>query len=62
MLRMPPDKGDEPPSDSLPLTPEEALALFLGALGNDETKGLLLAVSGGPDSIAMLGLAAAVRA
>ena len=62
MLRMPRDKDDEHPPDSLPLTPEEALALFLGVLGNDETKGLLLAVSGGPDSIAMLGLAAAIRA
>ncbi|MCA3597185.1 MAG: tRNA lysidine(34) synthetase TilS [Methylobacterium sp.] len=62
MLRMLPDKSEEHPSDSLPLTPEEALALFLGALGNDETKGLLLAVSGGPDSIAMLCLAAAIRA
>lgn len=49
-------------ADSLPLTPEEALALFRGALGNDHTAGLLLAVSGGPDSIAMLGLAAAARA
>lgn len=59
---MPRDKDDEHPPDSLPLTPEEALDLFLGVLGNDETTGLLLAVSGGPDSIAMLGLAAAIRA
>lgn len=55
------DEGSHP-ADSLPLTPEEALALFRGALGNDETMGLLLCVSGGPDSIAMLGLAAAGRA
>ncbi len=42
-----------------PLTPEEALALLRAALGEDEPRGLLLAVSGGPDSIAMMGLAAA---
>jgi tRNA(Ile)-lysidine synthase len=53
---------DDHSGDQLPLTPEEALALFRGALGNDPTAGLLLAVSGGPDSIAMLGLAAAARA
>ncbi len=62
MLKSPLDEDDDRPSDSLPLTPEEALALFRGALGNDAANGLLLAVSGGPDSIAMLGLAAAVRA
>ncbi|PPD13937.1 MAG: tRNA lysidine(34) synthetase TilS [Methylobacterium sp.] len=62
MLRTPLDEDEDRPSDSLPLTPEEALALFRGALGNDPATGLLLAVSGGPDSIAMLGLAAAVRA
>lgn len=53
---------DSRPSDDWPLTPEEALALFRGALGNDETAGLLLAVSGGPDSMALLGLAAAAAA
>lgn len=62
MLKTSLDEDHEHPSDSLPLTPEEALALFRGALGNDEAHGLLLAVSGGPDSIAMLGLSAAVRA
>ncbi|MGL5446199.1 MAG: tRNA lysidine(34) synthetase TilS [Rhabdaerophilum sp.] len=55
-------EAEENPADLLPLTPEEALALFRGALGSDHTAGLLLAVSGGPDSIAMLGLAAAARA
>jgi tRNA(Ile)-lysidine synthase len=60
MLNEPAD--EERPGDTLPLTPEEALALFRGALGNDPTTGMLLAVSGGPDSIAMLGLAAAARA
>lgn len=62
MLKHHTDDDGEHGADSLPLTPEEALALFRGALGNDATSGLLLAVSGGPDSIAMLGLAAAVRA
>jgi tRNA(Ile)-lysidine synthase len=62
MLRTLLDEEIEHPSDSLPLTPEEALALFRGAMGKDEASGLLLAVSGGPDSIAMLGLAAAMRA
>ena len=46
----------------VPLTPEEMLALFRGALGNDPCRGLLIAVSGGPDSIAMMGLAGAIRA
>lgn len=46
----------------LPLTPEEALALMRGALGGDQIKGILLAVSGGPDSIAMMGLIGAIRA
>jgi tRNA(Ile)-lysidine synthase len=55
-------EDEDNPSDRLPLTPEEALALFRGALGSDQTTGLLLAVSGGPDSIAMLGLAAAAQA
>lgn len=45
-----------------PLSPEEALALYRGALGNDESSGMLLAVSGGPDSMALLGLTAAARA
>jgi tRNA(Ile)-lysidine synthase len=48
--------------DDLALTPEEALALFRGALGNDDCSGLLLCVSGGPDSMAALGLAMAARA
>lgn len=48
--------------DSMPLTAEEALALFRGALGNDPCTGLLLAVSGGPDSMALMGLAGAARA
>ncbi len=48
--------------DTLPLTPEEALALFRGALGNDDCSGMLLCVSGGPDSMASLGLAVAARA
>lgn len=55
-------EDDRNPDDLLPLTPEEALALLRGALGSDQATGLLLAVSGGPDSIAMLGLAAAARA
>ncbi|WP_284177631.1 tRNA lysidine(34) synthetase TilS [Rhabdaerophilum sp. SD176] len=50
------------PIDQLPLTPEEALALFRSALGSDECNGILLAVSGGPDSMALLGLAVAARA
>lgn len=53
---------DDLGGERLPLTPEEALALFRGALGNDPSHGLLLAVSGGPDSMALLGLAAAARA
>lgn len=48
--------------DRTPLTPEETLALFRAALGSDECNGILLAVSGGPDSIAMMGLAAAAAA
>jgi tRNA(Ile)-lysidine synthase len=56
------DEEDGSPIDDLPLTPEEALALFRGALGNDDCSGMLLCVSGGPDSMAMLGLAAAARA
>lgn len=47
--------------DRLPLSPEEALALYRGALGNDGCQGMLLCVSGGPDSMAMLGLTAAAR-
>lgn len=62
MLRPIAIEDEDNPGDLLPLTPEEALALFRGALGNDQTSGLLLAVSGGSDSIAMLGLAAAARA
>ncbi|MCA1951816.1 MAG: tRNA lysidine(34) synthetase TilS [Hyphomicrobiales bacterium] len=50
------------PTDEWPLTPEEALALYRGAIGNDEASGMLLAVSGGPDSMALLGLTAAARA
>ena len=50
------------PIDQLPLTPEEALALFRSALGKDECNGILIAVSGGPDSMALLGLAVAARA
>ena len=53
---------EDAPPDDLPLSPEEALALFRGALGNDSCHGLLLAVSGGPDSMALLGLSASVRA
>jgi tRNA(Ile)-lysidine synthase len=45
-----------------PLLAEEALALIQAALGDDLCSGLLLAVSGGPDSVALLGLAAAQRA
>lgn len=48
--------------DRTPLTPEETLALFRAVIGSDECHGLLLAVSGGPDSIAMMGLAAAAAA
>lgn len=48
--------------DNLPLTPEEALALFRGALGKDDCVGALLCVSGGPDSMTLLGLCAAARA
>jgi tRNA(Ile)-lysidine synthase len=50
------------PIDQFPLTPEEMLALFRAALGSDECSGMLLGVSGGPDSMALLGLAAAARA
>jgi len=53
---------DEDPTDRLPLTPEEALALYRGALGNDGCNGMLLCVSGGPDSMGLLGLSAAARA
>ncbi len=56
------DVGDANPIDQFPLTPEEALALFRGTLGTDECSGILLCVSGGPDSMAVLGLAAAARA
>lgn len=56
------DDPDSNPINQLPLTPEEGLALFRSALGNDECHGILLAVSGGPDSMAMLGLAVAARA
>ncbi|CAN1533636.1 MesJ tRNA(Ile)-lysidine synthase MesJ [Rhabdaerophilaceae bacterium] len=56
-----PAETDGHAEDGLPLTPEEALALFRAALGSDEASGLLLAVSGGPDSVAMLCLAAAAR-
>jgi tRNA(Ile)-lysidine synthase len=55
------DDEDDRLIERMPLTPEEALALFRGALGNDACRGLLLAVSGGPDSIAMMGLAGAIR-
>jgi len=48
--------------DDLPLTPEEALALFRSALGKDECSGMLLCISGGPDSMALLGLAASAKA
>lgn len=48
--------------DKTPLTPEEAIALIRGALGADPCSGMLLAVSGGPDSITMMGLAGAARA
>lgn len=48
--------------DKTPLTPEEAIALMRGALGADQCTGMLLAVSGGPDSITMMGLAGAARA
>lgn len=51
--------ADKAAIDLTPLTPEETLALFRAALGDDECHGMLLAVSGGPDSIAMMGLAAA---
>lgn len=51
-----------PEQDCLPLTTEEALGLIRSALGKDDCKGLLLAVSGGPDSIAMLGLLGAAKA
>ena len=47
--------------DDLPLTPEEALALFRSALGKDECSGMLLCISGGPDSMALLGLAASAK-
>lgn len=56
------DDEDRNPIDDLPLTPEEALALFRGALGSDDCSGILLGVSGGPDSMALLGLAVAARA
>ena len=56
------DDLESDPSDQLPLTPEEALALFRSSLGSDECHGILLAVSGGPDSMALLGLAVAARA
>jgi tRNA(Ile)-lysidine synthase len=48
--------------DNLPITPEEALALYRGALGNDDCGGMLICVSGGPDSMALLGLTASARA
>jgi tRNA(Ile)-lysidine synthase len=54
--------ADKAAIDRTPLTPEETLALFRAALGSDACHGMLLAVSGGPDSIAMLGLAAAAAA
>ncbi|OYU49812.1 MAG: tRNA lysidine(34) synthetase TilS [Rhizobiales bacterium PAR1] len=57
-----PDLEEGNPIDELPLTPEEALALYRGALGNDECTGMLLGVSGGPDSMALLGLTASARA
>ncbi len=56
------EDDDFSPIDDLPLTPEEALALFRGALGSDDCSGILIGVSGGPDSMALLGLAAAARA
>ena len=56
------DEDDGNLIDELPLTAEETLALFRGALGNDDCSGILLCVSGGPDSMAMLGLAVAARA
>jgi tRNA(Ile)-lysidine synthase len=55
-------EDEEQVAARMPLTPEEALALFRGTLGNDQSRGLLLAVSGGPDSIALMGLAGAIRA
>jgi tRNA(Ile)-lysidine synthase len=54
--------AEEDPTRKMPITAEEALALYRAALGNDPCTGLLLAVSGGPDSMALLGLAAAARA
>jgi tRNA(Ile)-lysidine synthase len=54
--------ADKDAIDRTPLTPEETLALFRAAMGADDCHGILLAVSGGPDSIAMLGLAAAAAA
>lgn len=56
------DDEDSGLIDQLPLTAEEALALLRGALGSDDCSGILLCVSGGPDSMAMLGLCAAARA
>jgi tRNA(Ile)-lysidine synthase len=55
-------EADKAAIDRTPLTPEETLALFRAALGADDCHALLLAVSGGPDSIAMMGLAAAAAA
>lgn len=49
-------------SENTPLSVEEALTFFRVALGEDQCTGMLLAVSGGPDSMALLGLAAASRA
>lgn len=55
-------EADDNVIDRLPLSPEEMLALYRTALGNDEANGMLLCVSGGPDSMALLGLTAAARA
>jgi tRNA(Ile)-lysidine synthase len=55
------EDGDQSATDDLPLTPEEAMALYRGALGSDDCNGMLLCVSGGPDSMAALGLAIAAR-
>lgn len=55
------EDGASGATDDLPLTPEEAMALYRGALGNDDCNGMLLCVSGGPDSMAALGLAIAAR-
>lgn len=62
MLELAEESAAEATAGQSPLTAEEGLALFRAALGKDECRGLLLAVSGGPDSMALLGLAGAARA